>query len=161
MPRLKERLINAWERTQVEIHGSYSIDRVLQLAKYTRETSWVHIIMVLVATPLPCLTITVLSDVFPLDHPSEGASLNKSFQAREIDSFVGFSFLCMQQFRTSVLILPYPNRSVVRNTIVVAFLAVAVLYGLSFWLTFQFRSRLLLQPHRGLRLSRSSWRWNG
>ncbi|KAF1793168.1 hypothetical protein GQ600_22023 [Phytophthora cactorum] len=75
--------MKAWERTQVELHGSYSTDRVLALAKYTRETSWSHIVIVLLVSPLPCLIITVLSDVIPLDDPSEGIKGNKMFQIRQ------------------------------------------------------------------------------
>ncbi|KAJ8578809.1 hypothetical protein ON010_g391 [Phytophthora cinnamomi] len=129
MPSPQERFIKAWERTQVELHGSYSTDRVLALAQYTREKSWTHIIMVLLVSPLPCLIITVLSDVLPLDAPAEGIKANKMFQVRQFYSYVVMSFLCAQQFRTSVRALPYPNLNVVRDTVVVAALMAAVLYG--------------------------------
>ncbi|KAE9101889.1 hypothetical protein PF006_g22572 [Phytophthora fragariae] len=62
--------------------------------------------------------------------------MNKMFQVREFYSFLVFSFLCMQQFRTSVRVLPYPNWRVVRNTVIVAFLTVAVLYGLALLIGF-------------------------
>ncbi|EGZ07271.1 hypothetical protein PHYSODRAFT_419255, partial [Phytophthora sojae] len=136
MPGLNDRLINAWERTQVELHGAYSTDRVLALAQYTQEKSWAHIAMMLLVTPLACLTITVLSDVLPLADPSDGVEANKMFQVRQFYTFVIISFLCAQQFRTSVRALPYPNWRVVRNSIVIAFLTVAVLYGLALWTGF-------------------------
>ncbi|OWZ15297.1 hypothetical protein PHMEG_00011096 [Phytophthora megakarya] len=136
MPSLQQRLIAAWERTQVELHGSYSTNRVLALAKYTRETGWPHIILVLLISPLPCLTITVLSDVLPLDDPSKGLQANKMFQVRQYYSYVVMSFLCAQQFRTSVRALPYPNLLVIRDTVIVAALTMAVLYGLVLWIGF-------------------------
>ncbi|ETK82079.1 hypothetical protein F442_12672 [Phytophthora nicotianae P10297] len=136
MPSPQQRFMKAWERTQVELHGSYSTDRMLALAKYTRETSWPHIITVLLVSPLPCLVITVLSDVIPLDGPSGGIKANKMFQIRQYYSYVVMSFLCAQQFRTSVRALPYPNWRVWRNTIVVAGLTVAVLHGLALWIGF-------------------------
>ncbi|POM59034.1 Hypothetical protein PHPALM_36241 [Phytophthora palmivora] len=136
MSSLHHRFIKAWERTQVELHGSYSTDRVLALAKYTRETNWPHIIMVLLVTPIPCLVITVLSDVLPLDEPSKGVQANTMFQVRQYYSYVVMSFLCAQQFRTSVRALPYPNVTVVRETVIVATLTVAVLYGLALWIGF-------------------------
>uniref|UniRef100_H3GPK1 Transmembrane protein n=1 Tax=Phytophthora ramorum TaxID=164328 RepID=H3GPK1_PHYRM len=136
MPSPQQRFAQAWERTQVELHGTYSPDRVLALAKYTRETGWPHIMMVLLVTPLPCLLITVLSDVFPLEEPSEGIKANKMFQVRQYYSYVVMSFLCAQQFRTSVRALPYPNWRVARNTVVVAALTIAVLYGYALWVGF-------------------------
>ncbi|KAF1786133.1 hypothetical protein GQ600_17230 [Phytophthora cactorum] len=136
MPSPQQRFMKAWERTQVELHGSYSTDRVLALAKYTRETSWSHIVIVLLVSPLPCLIITVLSDVIPLDDPSEGIKGNKMFQIRQYYSYVVMSFLCAQQFRTSVRALPYPNWRVWRNTVTVAGLTVAVLHGLALWIGF-------------------------
>ncbi|EGZ07331.1 hypothetical protein PHYSODRAFT_528574 [Phytophthora sojae] len=133
MPSLHRKFVKAWERTQVELHGSYLTECVVELAKYTREKSWAHIVMVLFVTPLPCLTITVLSDVLPLDELSEGL---KVFQVRQFYSYVVMSFLCAQQFRTSVRALPYPNRNVVRDTGIVAALMSAVLYGFASWIGF-------------------------
>jgi hypothetical protein len=136
MPSPQARFIAAWERTQVELHGSYSSERVLARAKYTRQTSWPRIIMVLFVSPLPALVITVLSDVLPLHHPSEGLHANKMFQVRQYYSYVVMTFLCIQQFRTSVRALPYPNWRVVRNTVILAALTVAVFYGLALWIGF-------------------------
>ncbi|KAG6617003.1 uncharacterized protein IUM83_04789 [Phytophthora cinnamomi] len=92
--------------------------------------------MVLLVSPLPCLIITVLSDVLPLDAPAEGIKANKMFQVRQFYSYVVMSFLCAQQFRTSVRALPYPNLNVVRDTVVVAALMAAVLYGFALWIGF-------------------------
>ncbi|KAI9982887.1 hypothetical protein PInf_006687 [Phytophthora infestans] len=92
--------------------------------------------MVLLVSPLPCLIITVLSDVIPLDEPSGGIKANKMFQIRQYYSYVVMSFLCAQQFRTSVRALPYPNWRVWRNTVIVAGLTVAVLHGLALWIGF-------------------------
>ncbi|GMF37651.1 unnamed protein product [Phytophthora fragariaefolia] len=138
MPNLHQKFIKAWERTQVELHGTYSIDRVVELAKYTRETSWLHIIVVLLVTPLPCLAITVVSDILPLDDPAEGVKANKMFQVRQFYSYLVMSFLCAQQFRTSVRALPYPNWNVARDTVIVSSLPVmtAVLYAFAVWIGF-------------------------
>ncbi|KAG1708036.1 hypothetical protein DVH05_024721 [Phytophthora capsici] len=136
MPSLQQRFVRAWERTQVELHGNYSTDRVLALAQYTRETNWPHIVVVLLTTPLRCLIITVLSDVLPLNEPSEGLKANKLFQVRQYYSYVVMSFLCAQQFRTSVRALPYPNLLVVRDSVIVAALTAAVQYVLGLWIGF-------------------------
>eukprot|EP00644_Phytophthora_capsici_P008142 jgi/Phyca11/125787/e_gw1.60.244.1 len=119
MPSLQQRFVRAWERTQ-----------------YTRETNWPHIVVVLLTTPLRCLIITVLSDVLPLNEPSEGLKANKLFQVRQYYSYVVMSFLCAQQFRTSVRALPYPNLLVVRDSVIVAALTAAVQYVLGLWIGF-------------------------
>ncbi|KAE9039117.1 hypothetical protein PR003_g1224 [Phytophthora rubi] len=136
MPSPQQRFIKAWERSQVELHGSYSTDRVLALAQYTREKSWAHVIVVLLITPLPCLVITVISDVLPLNDPSLGIKANKMFQVRNYYSYVVMTFLAVQQFRTSVRALPYPNLRAARNTVVVAALMAAGLYGFAMWIGF-------------------------
>ncbi|KAF4038211.1 hypothetical protein GN244_ATG09685 [Phytophthora infestans] len=75
-------------------------------------------------------------DVMPLDEPSGGIKANKMFQIRQYYSYVVMSFLCAQQFRTSVRALPYPNWRVWRNTFIVAGLTVAVLHGSALWIGF-------------------------
>ncbi|KAG3081325.1 hypothetical protein PI125_g20209 [Phytophthora idaei] len=40
-----------WESVQEELHGKYSTERVLELSKYASDTSWPHVIVVLIATP--------------------------------------------------------------------------------------------------------------
>jgi hypothetical protein len=93
-----QKLVKVWDRTQVELHGSYSSDRLLTLAKYTRDTSWTHLLAVLIITPLPCLLLTVMREVFPLDDPTEGVGANKWFQVRQYFSYFVISFLSAQQF---------------------------------------------------------------
>jgi hypothetical protein len=71
-----------WEATQVELHGSYSTDRVLDLANYARGTSWARAAFVVLVTPVPCLVVTVLIDVQQLADPSEGLQANTVFFLR-------------------------------------------------------------------------------
>jgi hypothetical protein len=122
-------LVELWESTQVELHGRYTTDRVLELAKYSRETSWVRIAGVLLATPLPCLAVTVLSDVLPLASPAEGVNANYMFIIREFYCYLVMNFLAIQQFRTSVPLLPFPTKRVVRTTTILSSLCVGVYYG--------------------------------
>lgn len=102
------RLVQLWESAQVELHGKYSTERVLQLAKYTRETSYLHAFIVLVVTPLPCLVVTVLVDVIPLADPSKGVAANTLFFVRDQLITYVLTFICINQFRVSLPVLPYP-----------------------------------------------------
>ncbi|RLN98302.1 hypothetical protein BBJ28_00025315 [Nothophytophthora sp. Chile5] len=136
MSAIPKRLVALWESTQVELQGSYSPQRVLLLAKYTRETSWLRVISILVVTPLPCLIVTVWIDALPLANPSEGLAANGVFLFREYYSYVVMSFLAFQQFRTGVPELPYPNKRLVVNTVIVAALSVGVLYAMTLGIGF-------------------------
>lgn len=121
--------INLWESTQVELHGKCSEERILELAKYSTETSWLRVLAVLFITPLVCLIVTVAVDLLPLADPSEGVSSNKMFFARTFYTFVVVTALVVLQFRGSVRILPYPLKRVVVNTILVSLCAVGLMYS--------------------------------
>lgn len=122
-------LTKVWECTQAGLNGRYSSDRALSLASYVKEVRLFRALVVLLATPLPCLVATILVDVVKLDDPSQGLQGNTTFIAREYASYWLMSFLGAQQFRTSVPILPYPIKFVIVNTFVVAAISISILYG--------------------------------
>lgn len=130
-PRLHQRLIKMWESTQVELNGSYSSERVSDLAQYSRETSWFHVLAVIFLTPLPCLLVTVVIDALPLADPSEGVYANVVFWVREYYTFLVITFLATEQFRYSVPILPYPLKRAIVSTAVAAALSVGLMFGLT------------------------------
>eukprot|EP00644_Phytophthora_capsici_P017482 jgi/Phyca11/127286/e_gw1.67.38.1 len=120
-----------WEATQVELHGRYSADRVLELAKHTKETSWARVFTVLAVTTVPCLLVTVLVDVIPLADPSEGVDGNIEYFFRTYYSFVVITFLAIQQFRMNVSLLPYPLWRAIAYTLVVSALSTLLMYKLA------------------------------
>jgi hypothetical protein len=132
-----------WETTQVELRGRYSADRVLALAKYSTETSWLRVIAVLLITPLPCLVVTVLVDILPLAELSEGIEGSSMYFVRTYYTFLVITFLAVQQFRMSVSVLPYPMWRAVGNTMLVSALSVGILYGLALVIGFPLPFSLL------------------
>ncbi|KAF1785822.1 hypothetical protein GQ600_19248 [Phytophthora cactorum] len=106
MPSLYHRLLETWESTQVELNGSYSSERVSDLAQYTRKTSWLHVMVVILLSPLPCLLVTVIIDALPLADPSEGLQASNSFWIREYYSFLVITFLAMSSSGTACLSSP-------------------------------------------------------
>ncbi|ETI40436.1 hypothetical protein F443_14162 [Phytophthora nicotianae P1569] len=127
---MRSRLRQLWESLQVELHGKYSTNRVLQLFKYTNNTSWLHVITVLIVTPLPCLLVTVLVDILPLADPAEGASANKLFFLRDFVISSVLTFICIHQFRINIPVLPYPIWRAFVNSIWISVICVATLYAL-------------------------------
>ncbi|KAJ8578812.1 hypothetical protein ON010_g392 [Phytophthora cinnamomi] len=120
--------VELWESTQVELHGRYSEERTLELAKYATKIHWTRVLAVLLATPLPCLAVTILIDVLPLADPSEGLRTNAMFLAREYYSYLVMNFLSVQQFRTSVRALSYPMKRVIVNSIFMSALCLGFYY---------------------------------
>ncbi|KAE8887547.1 hypothetical protein PF005_g24742 [Phytophthora fragariae] len=137
MVRKRSSLLEVWEATQVELQGTYSTERVVDLAKYIRTTTWVRAVVVVVVIPVPCLVVTLFIDLLPLANPSEGIKANKLFLVREFYCFVVMTFLAIHQFRTGVrTVLKYPTIRVVRDTLIVSALTVAAVYGVISWIGF-------------------------
>ncbi|KAE9034635.1 hypothetical protein PR002_g8028 [Phytophthora rubi] len=138
------RLVQLWGSAQVELHGKYSTDRVLKLTQYARETSYLRAFAVILVTPLPCLVVTVLADVLPLADPSEGVAANKMFFVRDhLITFV-LTFICINQFRVSLPILPYPIWRAFYHAVWISGLCAGVLYGLSRSFGFPFPFSLMV-----------------
>lgn len=74
MQRLLEHLETLWDRVQVEHKGSYSVERMQSVKKYSEETSLVRALSVLIFTPIPCLVAVLCTDCFKLASLAEGVS---------------------------------------------------------------------------------------
>jgi len=151
-------LVRAWESSQVELHGRYSSTRVLALAKYARETSWLRALLVLVATPLPCLIVMLLHAARP---SVRGAETNKWFFLREYYAYLVMTFLALHQFRTGVQVLPYALGKVIRDTFVVSAFTVAVIYDLTLAIGFPLPFTILTAMGVWAGLTVAAWRFNG
>ncbi|POM59038.1 Hypothetical protein PHPALM_36238 [Phytophthora palmivora] len=144
MTNWSRKLVKTWEATQVELNGNYSSKRVRDLAQYTRETSSLHVLAVILLTPIPCLLTTVVIDVLPLANPSQGVNANKVFWIREYYTFLVVTFLATEQFRYSVPILPYPLMRAIINSFIAAALSVTLMYGLALAIGFPLPFSILL-----------------
>lgn len=70
--RIVHRASKAVESVQVELHGQYSVERLRKLNHYCGTTSYTRVLLVLLAVPLPCLVVIVLTDSIPLKDPALG-----------------------------------------------------------------------------------------
>ncbi|KAJ8576091.1 hypothetical protein ON010_g3121 [Phytophthora cinnamomi] len=127
-----QQLAKLWEATQVELQGRYSSKRVLELARYTRQTSLLGALAVALASSLPCLLVEFLIDAIPLADPSEGVAANKMFFVREFLCIVMTTGMIIHQFRSGTqTLLPYAFKPFVRDSIVVSALTIGLLYELA------------------------------
>lgn len=67
-----ERLEALWASLQVELKGSYSVERMHSIKKYAEKTSYAHALIVIICTPIPCLVAVLCTDCFKLPSPAEG-----------------------------------------------------------------------------------------
>ncbi|EGZ06987.1 hypothetical protein PHYSODRAFT_530048 [Phytophthora sojae] len=127
-----QQVAKLWEATQVELQGSYSNKRVVDLAKYTRETNLLRAWVVVVASPLPSLLVTFLIDSIPLADPSEGVAANMAFFVRHYLCILMTTSMVIHQFRRGMYyLLPYPTKPFVRDSLVVSAFTTGSLYVLS------------------------------
>ncbi|POM62617.1 hypothetical protein PHPALM_28203 [Phytophthora palmivora] len=76
------KLRQVWFSLQISHNGKYSIERLLALEEYTRNTSLTRVLMVCVGTPLPMAALVLLQECVPLQDPAEGWSANYGFWIR-------------------------------------------------------------------------------
>lgn len=138
--KLRCLVVTLWEATQVEQRGRYSTEGILELTTYANEASWMRVIAVLVATPLPCLVMTVIIDTLPLADPSEGVAANSMHFLRSYYTYLVMTFLAIHQFHISVPVLPCILWREVGSTLVVAAVTVGILYALATVVGFPSRS---------------------
>ncbi|DAZ94625.1 TPA: hypothetical protein N0F65_010564, partial [Lagenidium giganteum] len=104
--RACDKLIHAWEATQVELHGQYSLRRLQEFQAYRSNASWFRVVAVVLLTPLPVLTLILLTDAIPLQSPREGLVSSHTFWVRVwITAFIMCAAL-LEQVRASIPTLP-------------------------------------------------------
>lgn len=65
-------LVRRWESIQVELHGSYAVERFTSMQKYCKLTSTWRAFGILATAPLPPLICAAIIDAVPLESPSLG-----------------------------------------------------------------------------------------
>lgn len=102
-------LIDIWHAAQVELHGQYSASRLLSLHDYCERTSTTHSLLVLAATPLPCLVAVVLIEAVPLRSASDGLDHSLLLCVRMFLIAFGAAFETLQQYHWLLPRLPTSN----------------------------------------------------
>ncbi|EGZ14010.1 hypothetical protein PHYSODRAFT_511980 [Phytophthora sojae] len=69
-------LVRRWESIQVELHGSYAVERFTSMQKYCKLTSTWRAFGILATAPLPPLICAAIIDAVPLESPSLGITIH-------------------------------------------------------------------------------------
>lgn len=91
-----------WERWQVSHNGRYTETRLQALAAYSKRTSALRVLTVLVATPLPILCFVVGVESVPLTGPSRGWCANSVWWTRHSLCLVLMTLSCIVQVKALV-----------------------------------------------------------
>jgi len=103
----RERLDKLVKIVRVEKQGKYSMRRVAAVAKYTRKTSVFRTAVVVLLTPVPCLAVTLLIELIPLNSPYSQLEDGGPTVARSFILVTILSFILFQQFADFLPTLPF------------------------------------------------------
>ncbi|EGZ15895.1 hypothetical protein PHYSODRAFT_506113, partial [Phytophthora sojae] len=97
MMKFCKRLKARWMSLQVELQGSYTIERFHRLNDYSQRVSGKRIVLISLLTPLPCIALSILKEVPPLKPTEAGVLGNWVFFIRAwiVSAFVGGSIPVM------------------------------------------------------------------
>lgn len=131
MTSVFKRVVAIWEKTQVELHGQYSLQRLQEVAKHMKETSlWEHAAVFLL-TPLPCLLLVTLIDSFELEPPEKGVAANYRFWIRVFACSSILTIGELAQLQSMVPILALSAHKITAITLFTSSATLASVIGIS------------------------------
>ncbi|TYZ67941.1 hypothetical protein PybrP1_006958 [[Pythium] brassicae (nom. inval.)] len=124
-------VLEAWERTQAELHGRYTLDRLKSLDVHIREVSPWQNVLVYLLTPVPCLVVVAVIDSFKLEPPENGIPTGYSFWLRFFLCYSVFQCSIAAQIQDALPALMIDTRMICIVTVITASAATVAEYGLA------------------------------
>jgi len=110
--------------------------RVFFLHNYSKRTSTVHCLLVLILTPVPCLAISLLLEAIPLRAPSDGVDKSFLFWVRAYGIAYVVVFSMLQECCYLVPRIPFSNVSILVAAAICALGTVSSSYGMALTIGF-------------------------
>ncbi|TYZ66149.1 hypothetical protein PybrP1_004141, partial [[Pythium] brassicae (nom. inval.)] len=123
------RLVAAWEKTQVELHGQYSVQRLKGLNTHMRGIGEWKNVLLYSLTPLPCLVLVTLLDCFKLDPSVNEIPASAGYWLRLFGFFVVIAVSELAQMQAAIPILALTTNRIALVSISISFVGVAATYG--------------------------------
>ncbi len=133
VPRL---IMRSWDRLQVELQGQYSVERLYRLNQYTDNTSILHVLMVILLTPIPSLLYLILIDCIPLQPPAIGLEHSQLFWVRNTLNGVIVCLCIFQTFHILLPELPLSNRQHIGISLLAGGICTLGVYHLAKWIKY-------------------------
>ncbi|OWZ15638.1 hypothetical protein PHMEG_00010690 [Phytophthora megakarya] len=125
------RFSRIWNSLRVEQHGHYSAQRLIDLQKYSNIINTVELLVIILATPLPCLLTVILADVTPLNSPEAGTNSNIVFWLRSCLIIGLYTMSFVVQFREMLPTLPMSRERSFGITVFVSSGVILFAYSMS------------------------------
>ncbi|KAG7390291.1 Haloacid dehalogenase-like hydrolase domain-containing protein 3 [Phytophthora pseudosyringae] len=110
-------LVRKWESLQVELHGSYSIQRFQSVFKYRESTGISRALLMLAAIPLLPLACVAIIDALPMNSPDLGLANSGTVWIRGVSVGLLTSFTLSWMFCRYVPELEVSRRTLLFTTI--------------------------------------------
>jgi hypothetical protein len=127
-PQWRGRVQKWLDSLRVETQGVYSLGRVVSLASYDRRSRPLRTAMVLLLTPLPCLVVTLTTELIPLVPPSRGQAANWTQSVRSFCLVAVLSIIVHAQFAHYLPSLSMSRRQNIVQSILVSMIHTTVVY---------------------------------
>ncbi|TYZ59871.1 hypothetical protein PybrP1_011270 [[Pythium] brassicae (nom. inval.)] len=131
-----ERLMAAWNKTRVELHGQYSLQRLTNLHAHTRDCTARRRILIIFLTPLPAIGVVAALDWFKLDAPEKGALSSANFCIRLCCYAAATAFVELTQAHAAIPALLLGPREFIAISLACVSGALGVGIGLSLLIGF-------------------------
>jgi len=144
-------LVRRWESVQVELHGSYSVERFKRTDLYCNTTRAWRSLMVFLVTPLPSLMLVAAVDAIPLTSPYLGLVHSGTTWLRGVLVAFVEAFAIAWMFQSYAADLHLSTRSLLVTAVGVAMVANAIALGLAvlLWYPLPFTLLWLFGPWVG------------
>lgn len=123
--------LKAWELVQVELHGSYSLQRLCDFYFHSSQIGWHRVLFWCVWTPIPCLAFNIAMDIAPLADPSAGRDANYMFWIRCVFVVLPIAYGIFMQIGYLTPNLDMTRRDALATSIVLTSVCVPYAYAMA------------------------------
>lgn len=120
-----------WDSIQVELHGAYSVERMVSLQLYRDHTSFARALACVILTPLPCLLAEVVLEMIPLESPEKGIKHSHLFWLRASIGAWMLTYAILVQCHHFLVHLPMTNAQMILVSLFNALGSMAWAFGLA------------------------------
>ncbi|KAF4143031.1 hypothetical protein GN958_ATG07760 [Phytophthora infestans] len=123
-------LVRKWESLQVELHGSYSIQRFISMFNYRVSTGISRSLVVLITIPLLPLFCVAMIDALPMNSPNLGLAGSGTVWVRGVSVGLADSFTLVWMFCQYVPELKLSRRTLLSTTVAATAISHLAVLGL-------------------------------
>ncbi|TYZ59358.1 hypothetical protein PybrP1_002911 [[Pythium] brassicae (nom. inval.)] len=129
-------LVATWEKTQAELHGQYSLERLEDFHAHAHAVAGSKNTVAYVLTPIPCLAVFALFECLKLDLADAGALKSATYWIRLYGCTAMMVLMLLTQLQDEVPALMVTTCKVVVLSLILSLACLPPVYGWAYWLGF-------------------------